>query len=151
MHHQANTWQLASATTLPNHVPSNRLTFFSESLPEGARNIHHVYAPVIKHGVVLEGDAPWEAGGFMTPVFFPQIPELLVDADVRGWLRAELCDAWGRKIEGYHLENSIAIQGDKKDHILRWQGQETHCFQHDPLRLRFEFADADIYWVKVGR
>jgi len=31
-------------------------------LPNGARNVHHVYAPVTKLGVLLDGDAPWEQG-----------------------------------------------------------------------------------------
>ncbi len=63
MDQTAGSWQLASATALPTHQPSRRLYFFSEALPEGARNIHPIYAPVTKHGVVLEGDAPWEQGG----------------------------------------------------------------------------------------
>ena len=63
MNHTTDAWQLASATALPTHQPSRRLYFFSEALPEGARNIHPIYAPVTKHGVVLEGDAPWEQGG----------------------------------------------------------------------------------------
>ncbi|MGC9346773.1 MAG: hypothetical protein ACP5JG_01435 [Anaerolineae bacterium] len=86
-------------------------------------------------------------GGFLTSVFYPQAPEIRVDADVHGWLRAELCDAWGRKREGYHLEDSIAIHGDDTGHILRWRGRDTRGFRYDPVRLRFEFADADLYSV----
>jgi hypothetical protein len=86
-------------------------------------------------------------GGFLTPVFFPQAPEIRIDADVRGWLRAELCDAWGRKREGYHLQDSVALHGDDTEHLLRWQGRDTSGFRHDPVRLRLEFADADIYGV----
>jgi hypothetical protein len=86
-------------------------------------------------------------GGFLTPVFYPQAPEIQVDAEVRGWLRAELCDAWGRKHEGYHLEQSIALHGDLTAHLLRWQERDTSRFRHDPVRLRFEFVDTDIYGV----
>lgn len=86
-------------------------------------------------------------GGFLTPVFYPQSGEIRVDADVRGWLRAELCDAWGRKREGYHLEHSIPVQGDGQAHVLRWRDRDTNGFLHDPVRLRFEFADADVYGV----
>jgi hypothetical protein len=86
-------------------------------------------------------------GGFLTPVFYPQSPEIRLDADVRGWIRAELCDAWGRKIAGYHLEDSVPIQGDDTMHVLRWQERDTAHFQHDPVRIRFEFADADVYNV----
>ena len=63
MNQACESWQLASTTALPNHQPSRRMYFFAEALPEGARNIHPVYAPVSKHGVVFEGDAPWEQGG----------------------------------------------------------------------------------------
>ena len=86
-------------------------------------------------------------GGFLTPVFYPQAPEIRVDAAVRGWLRAELCDAWGRKHQGYHLENSRRVQGDNTGHILRWRDRDTSGFRHDPVRLRLEFADADVYGV----
>ena len=55
-------WQLASSTALSKGAVSRRLYFFSEALPDGARNIHPVYGQVQKLGVVLEGDAPWEGG-----------------------------------------------------------------------------------------
>jgi hypothetical protein len=84
-------------------------------------------------------------GGFLTPVFYPQSPDICIDAEVRGWLRAELCDAWGRKHEGYHLEDSLPIQGDNPAHHLRWRERDTSRFQFDPVRVRFEFADAVIY------
>jgi hypothetical protein len=86
-------------------------------------------------------------GGFLTPVFFPQSAEIRVDAAVRGWLRAELCDAWGNKLEGFHLEDSLPLQGDDFGHVLRWQGRDTAALRHDPLRLRFEYVDADIYSI----
>lgn len=85
------------------------------------------------------------AGGFLTPVFYPQSPEIHVDADIRGWLRAELCNAWGQKLAGYHLEHSIPIHGDDTTHILRWYDKDTYDYQHDPVRVRFEFVNADIY------
>lgn len=86
-------------------------------------------------------------GGFLTPVVYPQAAEIRLDADVRGWLRAELCDAWGRKIEGYTLEDSITVHGDATAHVLRWRDRDTGEFRHDPVRLRFEYTDADVYGV----
>jgi hypothetical protein len=88
-------------------------------------------------------------GGFMTPVLFPQAPEVRVDAVVRGWLRAELCDAWGHKLGGYHLEDCLPIRGDDQAHVLRWHEKSTADLRHEPLRLRFEFAEADIYNVQI--
>lgn len=86
-------------------------------------------------------------GGFLTPVFFPQEPLIYVDACICGWLRAELCDAWGHKLKGYHLEDSIPVQGDSQAHELRWKERNTKELIYDPVRLRFEFSDGDIYGV----
>jgi len=86
-------------------------------------------------------------GGFLTPVFYPQTSEIRVDAVVRGWFRAELCDAWGRKRKGYHLEDCLPVSGDAVAHILRWRGVDTAGCCHDPVRLRFEFADTEVYNV----
>jgi len=87
------------------------------------------------------------SGGFLTPVFYPQSSEIRVDADVRGWLRAELCDAWGRKLDGYHLADSELITGESPGHRLKWRDRDTRQFRHDPVRVRIEAADADIYGV----
>ncbi|MHB1354993.1 MAG: glycoside hydrolase family protein [Anaerolineae bacterium] len=95
--------------------------------------------------VGLQAQVP---GGFLTPVFFLQSAEIRVDAAVRGWLRAEMCDPWGRKLDGYHLEDCIANHGDDTAHTLRWRGKSTADLRHDALRLRFEFADAEMYNVQ---
>ncbi len=87
------------------------------------------------------------SGGFLTPVFYPQSAEILVDADVRGWLRAELCDAWGRKLQGFHLQESLPIQGVDGIHRLRWRDLDTAGLVHDAVRVRFEFVDATVYSV----
>lgn len=124
-------------------------------------------ATVLKHNQRERGDLPatcvmaasWSkhrfvglrarsvVGGFLTPVFFLQNDVILLDADVRGWLRVELCDAWGRKLDGYHLEDCIVARGDHNAHVLRWADRSTADMRHDPLRLRFEFADAEVYSV----
>ncbi|HYG76319.1 MAG TPA: hypothetical protein VEK08_15040, partial [Planctomycetota bacterium] len=87
------------------------------------------------------------SGGFLTPVFYPRSAEIRIDADIRGWLKAELCDAWGRKLDGYHLQQSIALTVDSPSHVLRWRNAETSKYTCDPVRLRFEFSDADVYSV----
>ena len=88
------------------------------------------------------------SGGFMTPVFYPQSEEIYVDADVKGWLRAEICDAWGRKIDGYNLQESVIINGDSAAHKICFNGKDTAGFIHDPIRIRFEYADAVVYMVE---
>jgi hypothetical protein len=85
------------------------------------------------------------AGGFLTEPFYPQGGTITVDADVRGWLRAELCDCLGRKIQGYHLMDAVSVVGDSSAHVLRWEGRDTRGFRYDAVRLRFEYVDGAVY------
>lgn len=84
-------------------------------------------------------------GGFMTEPFFPSGEEIRLDADVRGWLRAELCDGFGRKLPGFHLMDSVPARGDCQSHVLRWNDARAADHRFECVRLRFEFADAEVY------
>ena len=85
------------------------------------------------------------SGGFLSDIFYPQGSNILVDADIKGWLRAELCDAWGRKLEGCHLMDRTVIHGNSPTHQLSWEGFNTDRFAHDPVRIRFEYTDGVVY------
>ena len=93
---------------------------------------------------VAAGQTP---GGFMTEPFFPAGETIGVDADIRGWLRAELCDAFGRKLDGFHLMDSTPISGDSEKHILRWKTASTADHRYECLRLRFEYSNGVVYGV----
>jgi len=86
-------------------------------------------------------------GGFMTEPFFLSQPEVRLDASIRGWLRAELCDVFGRKLPGFHLMDSIPIRGDSEAHALRWKDAAIADHRFEMLRLRFEYTDGVIYGV----
>ena len=91
---------------------------------------------------VAAGTVP---GGFMTEPFFPSKPEVCVDANIRGRLRAELCDAFGRKIPGFHQQHSVPVTGDSESHVLKWNDATIADRLHECFRLRFEFTDGEIY------
>ena len=84
-------------------------------------------------------------GGFVTEPFFPSKEEVYLDADIRGWLRAELCDAFGRKLPGFHLMDSIPIQGDSESHVLRWRDAGIADHRFECVRVRLEFAEGEVY------
>jgi len=84
-------------------------------------------------------------GGFLTPPFFPTRSEITLDAAINGWLRAELCDGFGRKLPGYHLTDSAVIKGDSQCHRLSWKNNLVERYLYECVRLRFEFADGIIY------
>ena len=62
-------------------------------------------------------------------------------------MRAELCDVFGRKHEGYHLMDALPIVSDEAAHVLRWQEADAARFRYDAVRLRFEFVDGEIYSI----
>jgi hypothetical protein len=87
-------------------------------------------------------------GEFITEPIFLSEDEIKIDANIRGWLRAELCDIFGRKHEGYHLMDSEPVSGDNQDHVLRWKGKDSAEFRYKPVRIRFEFAEGEVFCVK---
>jgi hypothetical protein len=132
---EGETWLCLYSGT---HLPHNR------AWGDAARPRPIMGARWSKHRFVgLEaGRVP---GGFLTEPFYPQGEVISLDADLRGWLRAELCDVFGRKHEGYHLMDAVPVTGDRTAHALRWEGGDTRRFRHDAVRLRFEFVDGVVY------
>jgi hypothetical protein len=86
-------------------------------------------------------------GGFMTEPFFPAGETIRVDADIRGSLRVELCDAFGRKLTGFHMMDSVPVTGSSESHVLRWKTASSADHRFECLRLRFEYTDGEIYGV----
>jgi hypothetical protein len=84
-------------------------------------------------------------GGFMSEPFFPRTDEIKLDANIRGWLKAELCDGFGRKMPEFNLNDSIPITGDSEAHILKWKNASVADHLYECLRLRFEYQDGEIY------
>ena len=82
------------------------------------------------------------------PVFESQTKNKLGTADVRGWLRAEVCDIFGRKFEGFHQMDSDKITGDSHDHVLTWGGKDTSQVRYKPVPIRFELSAAEVDGVK---
>ena len=82
----------------------------------------------------------------MTEPFFPA-GEIRIDADIRGWLRAELCDAFGRKLPGFHLMDSIPVKGDSESHVLRWKNSSVADHLFECLRLRLEYSEGIVYGI----
>lgn len=84
-------------------------------------------------------------GGFMSEPFFPRGSEIRLDANIRGWLKAELCDAFGRKMPGFNLRDSIPVRGNSESHVLRWKNASVADHVFECFRLRFEYQDGAIY------
>jgi hypothetical protein len=80
----------------------------------------------------------------------PGYETITVDADVKGELRAELRDTFGRALEGYHLCESVPVTGDSTAHVLRWtEGKTSEAYRHDAVILRLEVTAGTVYGVTV--
>jgi hypothetical protein len=92
--------------------------------------------------------SPNTLGSLALKPFIPQCPKITVDADIRGWLRAELRDPFGMPIDGFQLADSMPVTGNSRSHVLRWQdGATTAPYQYDAVSLRLEITAGVVYAV----
>lgn len=87
--------------------------------------------------------------GLLTEPLFLRSPEILLDASIRGWLRAELTDCFGRKLPGFEIGRSVPLSGDNERHSLTWKDCDLrdHLFQF--VRLRLEWQDGELWSVQT--
>ena len=76
--------------------------------------------------------------------------EIRVDACIHGWLRAELCEPFGRPLPGFTKSRSLEVSGDSTSHVLRWEGATSEHFQHNAVSLRLEVEQGTIYNIHWG-
>jgi hypothetical protein len=63
-----------------------------------------------------------------------------------GGLGVELQTAEGKPIDGFTLADCPEIIGDRTDHVVSWKfGPDIGKLSGQPVRVRFEVKDADLY------
>ena len=71
---------------------------------------------------------------------------LNVATSAAGSVRVELQEPNGKPIPGYSLSDCNIIIGDQIAHPVSWNGRtELSGLAGQPLRVRFELKDADVY------
>ena len=71
---------------------------------------------------------------------------LNVSTSAAGRVRVEIQNADGKAAEGYALDDCCEVIGDTLDHTVQWgEKQALGSVADQPLRLRFELQDADLY------
>lgn len=120
-------------------------------LPEGVSARQHFMMAARVPGRRLAGLRTTErTEGTLEVKCIPGEAEITVDADIRGQVRAELRDIFGRPLEGYHLDEAVPLRGDSARHVLRWaDGKTTQAYQYDAVIVRIEAQDATIYGLSV--
>ena len=76
--------------------------------------------------------------------------ELVLNFETKptGSVRVELQSVAGRPLYGFSLANCKPLQGDAIKQTVAWSGVPLSSIAGDPIRVRFEVQDADLYSFK---
>ncbi|MCP4642595.1 MAG: hypothetical protein GY851_19275 [bacterium] len=92
--------------------------------------------------------APMKGGELVTKpvVFTGKALHLNFATSAAGGLRVELQTPDGKAIEGYAMDDCNEVFGDTVDRAVTWKnGPDVAKLAGQPIRLRFELRDADLY------
>ncbi len=94
---------------------------------------------------------PYHGGEILTkPIRFSG-NKLLINfsTSAAGYIKVEILDLDGNKIEGFELENSTEIIGNEIEKVVTWNGNsDFKKINKKPVRLRFVMKDADLYSIR---
>ena len=126
---------LYSAVDTKHNEPSER----------SKRTVHGVKIP--RHRFAGLNSQSTLSARVRTVPFILSAPRLLLDAAVAGSLRAELCNSFGRPLEGLTFADSVPVTGDSQRHELRWKPSTAADYQYDAVSLRMEWTRGVVYGV----
>jgi hypothetical protein len=95
--------------------------------------------------------ASYDGGEVCTKPFHFTGDTLLLNfsTSAAGFIKVEILDREGNRIEGFELENSKELIGNEIEKAVTWQGNPDLAKLMDkPVRLRFVMKDADLYSIK---
>ncbi|MFN2352752.1 MAG: hypothetical protein ABR497_12490 [Kiritimatiellia bacterium] len=68
-----------------------------------------------------------------------------------GSIRFELCDAEGKPIDDFTMEDSEELFGNEIEHVVTWKGKPAlSALAGKPVRLRVKLRDADLYSIRFA-
>ncbi|MFA6547159.1 MAG: hypothetical protein WCS99_22270, partial [Limisphaerales bacterium] len=68
-----------------------------------------------------------------------------------GSVRVEIQDANGKPLPGFALNDCPPLFGDTIERIVTWTGGgDVRALAGQPVRLRFELKDADVYAFQIA-
>jgi hypothetical protein len=86
-------------------------------------------------------------GQLWTRPFILTAGEVRIDARIQGWVRAELCDAFGAPLPGFSKGESQVVSGDSTGQVLGWKKEDAGRYQHEAVSLRLEIQRGEIYAI----
>ena len=107
-----------------------------------------IYRCSIRKDGFVSADAGYSGGELTTPVveFEGKSLELNFDGGAGGWLKAEILDGDGKRIEGFALDDADVVAGNALRKPVGWNGSgDVSRLSGKPVKLRFVMRDARLY------
>jgi hypothetical protein len=144
-------WHLVETRSALAGAPPELSLYASESYWTGQGSALRRYTLRLDGFVSING--PMGGGELITrPIRFsgPDL-RLNVATSAAGALRVELQQPDGQPIPGFTLADCQPVFGDTVDRLVRWKnGAKVGTLQGQPVRLRFELKDADLYALRFA-
>ncbi len=140
-------WGMVPTPSDTEDAPDEISLYATEGYWEGPGTSVRRYT--IRADGFVSAAAPATGGEFVTkPIIFNGgCLALNAETSGAGGIRVEIQDPSGTPIPEYALDDCRPIVCDSLRHIVRWQyvGADLRELAGQPVRLRFELADADLY------
>ena len=111
----------------------------------------HLHRYALRIDGFVSVHASYNGGEMITKPFYFTGDTLLLNfsTSAAGFIKVEILDLHGNKIEGYELENSKEVIGNEIEKAVTWKGDSNlENLMNKPVRLRFVMKDADLYSLK---
>ncbi len=149
--HQYIAWNtVVTQSSLPG-APDEISLYASEGSWHGKENEIRRYT--LRMDGFVSVSAPWEGGEMLTrPIKFSgDRLELNFATSAAGEVRVEIQDLEGKPIPGFASSDCAPIFGDAIDRTVTWSGgSQVTRLANQPIRLRFQLRDADLYAFQFG-
>lgn len=113
--------------------------------------ISHTRRYTIRPDGFVSVNAPYAGGKLVTKplAFGGNRLEINYSSSAGGGVRVELQRPDGSPIEGFTLDDCPEIIGDRVEYVVRWKnGPDVGKLAGQPVRLKFEMKDADLYSLR---
>ena len=139
-------WHLVETKSSLEGAPNELSLYATESYWTGHSSLLRRYTLRLDGFVSVQ--APLSGGEVMTkPLSFRgRHLEINFATSAAGSVRVEIQDLDGRPLPGFALDDCPAIFGDAIGRPVTWtKGSDVRAIAEQPVRLRFELKDADLY------
>jgi hypothetical protein len=144
--HQFIAWHAVETKSALPGAPNELSLYASEGSWHGKGNAIRRYT--LRMDGFVSVSAPLGGGEVVTkPLTFDGSQlEINFSTSAAGGIRVELQDAGGKPIPGFNLADCNLQFGDQLDRTVSWKaGTSVSPLAGQPVRLRFELKDADLY------